>query len=142
MIIDEINVQIKDAMKSRDSKKSALLRLISGTAQQEGDSSDDAVEKIIRKMIKSNNQTAEAMIANGGTASEIEKENALLESFLPKSISVEEIKQFISGKVQLQPMGKAMGAAMKLLKADGKTVQGSDVKKALEELSDAVSEPS
>lgn len=133
MIIDRVKEQIKDAMKSRDSDKSALLRLVVGTAQQEGDDSDTAVEKVIRKMIKSNNQTAEAVVANGGTASEIHKENALLSSFLPQSMTVEEIKHHLAGKIERQPIGKAMGAAMKILKADGKTAQGADVKKALEE---------
>jgi uncharacterized protein YqeY len=133
VIIDQIKSQIKDAMKSRDSERSALLRLVLGTIQQEGDDSDEVVAAIIRKMIKSNNQTVEAVVANGGTASEIHQENALLNSFLPQSMTVEEIKHYLAGKIECQPIGKAMGAAMKILKADGKVAQGADVKKALEE---------
>jgi hypothetical protein len=49
-------------------------------------------------------------------------------------MSVEEIKLYLSGKIDVQPIGKAMGAAMKILKDDGKTAQGLDVKKAIEEL--------
>jgi uncharacterized protein YqeY len=84
MIIEDLNKQIKSAMKSRDKDTISLLRLVVGMAQQDGDTSDAALEKVIRNMIKSNNQTAEALIANGRMAAEIYNENKLLNSFIPK----------------------------------------------------------
>ena len=137
MIVQEIRSQIKEAMLAGDSDKVALLRLIIGTLQQEGDDSDDAAEKVIRKMIKSNLQTAEALVANGNTASEIYKENSLLNSFLPQTMSVPEIKVLLNQSdinFQIMNPGKAMGAAMKLCKANQWPAQGKDVKQAIDEI--------
>lgn len=135
MIVQEIRTDIKAAMKSGDNDKAALLRLIIGTLQQEGIDSDEAAEKIIRKMIKSNIQTAEAVVANGGTAVEIHQENVLLNSYLPKTMTVQEIKDYLSGKVDASGNpGKVMGAAMKLFKENKLNAQGVDVKRALKEM--------
>lgn len=81
MIVEDIRSQIKQAMKSGDSDRVALLRLVIGSLQQDGDESDAAAEKVIRGIIKSNIQTAEALVRNGGTAVEVYAENALLKSF-------------------------------------------------------------
>lgn len=138
MIIDNIKAKIKDSMKAKDSDTVALLRLVVGSVQQDGDDSDTAVEKVIRKMIKSNNQTAEVLVNNGGSAKEVLAENALLDSFLPKSLTVDEIVAFINENAidVTGHAGKAMGAVMKALKDAGATVQGSDVKSAIEKLNE------
>lgn len=135
MIVEEIRSQIKQAMKSGNTDRAAVLRLVIGTLQQEGDESDVAAEKVIRKMIKSNNQTAEAVVLNGGTAVEIHAENSMLNSFLPKTMTVEEIKQYLDGKVDPKGNpGKTMGAAMKLFKESNLNAQGADVKQAIKEM--------
>ena len=147
MIIDDIKTQIKEGMKARDSAKTGLLRLILGQAQQDGDEGDKNVEAIIRKMIKNNNQTAESMRESGVTeviggsmpaAALISAENDLMETFIPKSMTVGDIKSFISDNdinVQGAPnQGAAMGLVMKALKSSGATVQGSDVKTAVSDI--------
>lgn len=138
MIVQDIKTDIKTAMKAGDRDKAALLRLVIGTLQQENTETDEAAEKVIRKMIKSNNQTAEALVANGSSAMEVHQENALLNSYLPKSMTVQEIKNYLSGKIDVsENPGKVMGAAMKLFKDNNLNAQGSDVKQALQEMQSA-----
>jgi uncharacterized protein YqeY len=136
MIINTIREQIKKAMIAKDSTTLGLLRLVLGTAQQDGDESDVNVEAIIRKMIKSNLQTIDYIKHDHDLALSLTKENTLLDSFLPKSMSVEDVKAYILENnldVKSQSnVGAAVGVVMKGLK--GKTVQGGDVKKAIEEI--------
>jgi uncharacterized protein YqeY len=149
MIIDNIKASIKDGMKAKATDKVALLRLVVGSVQQDADESDAAVEKIIRKLIKSNKETIDAITeqslkdAESGTpvvSGEVTKlviENGILESFIPKTMSVDEIAEFITkeGIEITGNEGKAMGAVMKALKGAGLTVQGTDVKLAIKKLS-------
>lgn len=136
MIIEDIRTQIKEAMKAKLSAKVALLRLIIGTVQQDGDESDAAVEKVIRKMIKNNNQTAEALVDNNKDDTDIRQENILLESFLPKTMSVEDIQQYIKdNNIDINGHeGKAIGMVIKAIKAAGLNAQGNDVKSAVASL--------
>lgn len=136
MIINTIREQIKTAMFAKDSATLGLLRLVLGTAQQDGNESDVNVEAILRKMIKSNQQTIDYIKYDHDLTLSLTKENTLLDSFLPKSMSVEDIKSYITENsldVKSQSnVGAAVGVVMKGLK--GKTVQGGDVKKAIEEI--------
>ena len=138
MILEEIKNQIKAAMKSKDSDKVALLRLIVGNMQQNGDESDAAVEAVIRKLIKNNNITIDALKEQEKDSSLIEQENEYLDSFLPKTLSVSEIQQFILDNnldlTKVPSVGAAVGLVMKQCKQKGLTVQGSDVKSAVEEV--------
>lgn len=148
MIIDNIKESIKDGMKAKATDKVALLRLVVGSVQQDADESDAAVEKIIRKLIKSNKETIDAITeqalkdAESGTpvvSDEVIKlvtENGVLESFISKTMSVDEIAEFITkeGIDITGNEGKAMGAVMKALKSAGLTAQGVDVKLAIKKL--------
>lgn len=130
-------------MKSKAADKVALLRLVVGTVQQDGDESDSAVEKVIRKLIKSNKETIDTVTAQAledaesGKPDDVAKlilENSILESFIPKTMSIEDIVVFITKEnIDISSNdGKAMGAVMKALKSSGLTVQGSDVKLAIQ----------
>ncbi len=144
MIIDNLKTRIKTEMVNKNSEVVALLRLVVGTAQQDNDESDVNLEKILRKMIKSNQQTIDALTdldsANKGTPVISDKclsfvnENNLLNSFLPKTMAPEEIVEFIqSNDLDVSTNdGKAMGLVMKTLKSVGKSVQSADVKQAIE----------
>ncbi len=139
MIIDNIKAAIKDGMRAKATDKVALLRLVVGTAQQEADESDVAVEKIIRKLIKSNKETIDAITDHGlnDEVANLVLENSILEAFIPKTMTVNEIAEFITKEgIEVSGNdGKAMGAVMKALKAAGLTVQGTDVKAAIQKLS-------
>ena len=147
MIIQDLKDKIKEYMKVRKTEELGLLRLVLGTAQQEGDESDKALEAIFRKFIKNNLQTIRGLKKDGVTHSVgiqeplevfLLEENKLLKSFLPKTMSVKDIVDFINDNsidvCSQTHAGSAVGGVMKMLKAEGKTVQGGDVKTAVESL--------
>ena len=137
MILDNIRASIKEGMKNKESDKVALLRLVVGTVQQDGDESDSAVEKVVRKLIKSNKETLDMIIKSLEPGIQVSNETdkliseiTILEDFIPKTMTVEEIVDFIT-KENIDVSGnegKAMGAVIKAIKALGLIAQGSDVK--------------
>lgn len=148
MIIDNIRNSIKESMKAKESDKVALLRLVIGTAQQDGDESDLAIDKIIRKIIKSNKETLQALqdqsLQNDESGNSIISDNVsnlllqnnILESFIPKTMTIEDIVKFIT-KENIEITGnegKVMGNVIKALKSIGLSAQGSDVKSAIKQL--------
>jgi uncharacterized protein YqeY len=143
MILDNIRASIKDGMKSKAADKVALLRLVVGTVQQDGDESDSAVEKIIRKLIKSNKETIDMVTQSLEPGAQVSDETTkliseigILETFIPQTMTVEDIISFITKEnIDVSSNdGKAMGAVMKALKTSGLTVQGADVKLAIQKV--------
>jgi uncharacterized protein YqeY len=143
MILDNIRASIKEGMKNKATDKVALLRLVVGTVQQDGDESDSAVEKIIRKLIKSNKETLDMVTQSLEPGAQVSDETAkliseigILETFIPQTMTVEDIISFITKEnIDVSSNdGKAMGAVMKALKISGLTVQGSDVKIAIQKV--------
>jgi uncharacterized protein YqeY len=141
MILDNIRASIKEGMKSKATDKIALLRLVVGTVQQDGDESDSTVEKIIRKLIKSNKETLDMVTQSLEPGAQVSDETAkliseigILETFIPQTMTVEDIISFITKEnIDVSSNdGKAMGAVMKAIKAFGLIAQGSDVKLAIQ----------
>lgn len=143
---DKLNDDIKAAMKAREAEKLAALRLLSAAVKQrEVDEritlDDTGVVAVIEKMLKQRKDSIE-QFTKGGRQELADKEAAeitLIEGYLPKSVSAEEIDAKI--KETLAEMGsptiKDMGAVMKATMAkfagarvDGKAVSEA-VKKAL-----------
>ncbi len=135
-IIDQVKSQQIEARKSRDTLKSNLLSVVIGTAQQENVSDDEALQKIIKKIIKANQET----LSHGG-GKELEREVALLSWFLPETMSQDEIESFIlKHGVDLKAApneGVAMGFAMKALKTSSKAVDSKDVKEVVRKMRDS-----
>jgi len=137
MIVDDIKSRIKVAMKARDSETLGLLRLVVGMSQQESVDDDPTIEHIMRKMIKNNYETIKL---NPNSSEGLMKEIVLLEEFLPKSMSVDEILDLISKEnIPLENTGRAIGSVIKIAKQKGLTIQGNDVKKAIAKLSESAS---
>lgn len=142
MLIDEIKKQVTQAMRDKDTQKRDLLKVVLGELQtaaaRTGDNLDDEqAQKIIRKIVKSTQE----MIELGKRPEAVEQAKAelvILESLLPKTLSVEEIVK------ALQPVadsiraagndGQATGVAMKHLKSAGAVVEGKDVGVAVKQL--------
>ena len=138
---------IKEAMKAKDIKKRDALRLLSSAIKQievdERKELDDAdIIKIIQKQVKQRNDSiTQYKQANREdlVAKELE-EISYYETYLPKQLSNEELKERISKIIQqtnassMKEMGKVMGVASKELAglADGKRISEM-VKKLLQE---------
>lgn len=145
-LFDQISEDIKSAMKARDKVRLETLRNIkkvfleAKTAPGANDSLADAdALKIISKLAKQGKETA-ATYTQAGRQDLADAELAqveVLESYLPKQLSQEEIeaevKKIIAevGATSMKEMGKVMGTASKQLagKADGRVIS-EIVKKA------------
>ena len=136
-LFDQISEDIKSAMKARDKVRLETLRNIkkvfleAKTAPGANDTLTDAdALKIISKLAKQGKETA-TTYTQAGRQDLADAELAqvvVLESYLPKQLSQEEIeaevKKIIAevGATSMKEMGKVMGTASKQLagKADGR----------------------
>ena len=138
-LFDQISEDIKAAMKARDKVRLETLRNIkkvfleAKTAPGANDTLADAdALKIIAKLAKQGKETAKTY-SDAGRQDLADAELAqveVLESYLPKQLSQEEIeaevKRIIAevGATSMKEMGKVMGSASKQLagKADGRVI--------------------
>lgn len=140
MLIERLKAQTKDAMKAGRTVERDILRLVVGEAQtlearNNKVPSDEQVEKIIRKMIEGNQETIN-LSKNEESWAKLVEENKILEEWLPKTLTQEEIEAFFLNSdgpefEQIQNAkndGQAMGMAMKTLKSADQKVLGDDVK--------------
>ena len=134
---EQINTDIKEAMKAKENEKRDALRLLSSAFKQievdeRKELSDEDIIKIIQKQIKQRNDSIEQYkIANRDDL--IAKESleiSFYEIYLPKQLSDEELQTAIKaiieqvGATTMKDIGKVMGAASKELagKVDGKRI--------------------
>ena len=139
MLLDEIKAQMFRAIKAGNVVEKEILRVAVGEitteAAREGRKGDDDESRaILRKLIKSNDES----LASGPDAERrknLEEENRILSAYLPKVLDVDAIV------AALAPVhdairsagndGQATGVAMKHLKATGASVGGKDVAEAV-----------
>lgn len=146
MLFDQISEDIKSAMKARDKVRLETLRNIkkvfleAKTAPGANDTlEDDAALKIIAKLAKQGKETAVTYTQAGrqDLADAELAQVAVLESYLPKQLTEEEITAIVktiiaeTGASSMKEMGKVMGIANKQMagKADGRVI--SRIVKAL-----------
>lgn len=139
MLIDDVKSQMLQAMKDKDVLKKEILRVALGELQTQeartGNSIEDAEsEKVLRKLVKSNQETIDAS-EDQAVIEQLEKENAVLLELLPQTLSVEEIEKALEDEkdqiVNAGNDGQAIGLAVKTLKSKNATVNGSDVATAV-----------
>src|ERR1700732_4461102 len=137
-LIDQVQLEMVAAMKSRsEARVSALRMLKAALMKQKVDSPkpmDEAAEiQVLKVLIKQRIDAAE-MFRKAGRTEQAEKEEAertLLEGYLPAGASEEEVDAAIAeafaetGATSIKQMGVVMKAAQARLKAktvDGKTM--------------------
>ena len=133
-----INDHIKQAMLAKDKDRLAALRdvkskiLLEATSGSGTEVSDEVAMKICLKLYKQRMETYELYIAQGreDLASDELVQAKVIEEFLPKQLSEDEIKAEITAAINAlgvsgpQDMGKLMGHLSAKLsgKADGKLI--------------------
>lgn len=139
MLFDQVNEDIKAAMKARDKVRLDTLRNIkkvfleAKTAPGAGDTlADAAALKIIQKLAKQGREAAATFTAAGrqDLADAELAQVAVIEGYLPRQLSGEEIEQAVravieeTGATGMKDMGRVMGTASKRLagKADGRAI--------------------
>lgn len=141
MLVDEIKRRITAAMKAGNTIEKDILRLAYGevqTNEARGTAvTDEGVAAIVRKLIKSNEETL-AATADAEAKRILVEENVVLASLLPKSLSVADIVAALAPVRDAIKAagndGQATGAAMKHLKGAGAVVNGKDVTEAVKQI--------
>src|ERR1700722_2693091 len=137
---ERVSQEIKTAMLAKDAERLSVLRMLKSTlgyAQIERKTenlSDGDVVAIVQKEVKKRRDSVEQFEKGGRPelASKEKEEITVLESFLPKAFSAEELEQLVKATIQeLGAMSKKdMGPVIKAVqakaagRADGKTVSG------------------
>lgn len=135
----KIMTELKTAMLARDEKGLRSLRaikaaiLLAKTSEGSGGELREEDEtKLLQKLVKQRKDSLEIYRQQNRTdlAQKEQEEIEIIEKFLPKQLSADELKAEVSaiinevGASSPADMGKVMGAATKKLagKADGKTI--------------------
>lgn len=146
-LFERVSEDIKTAMKAKDRTRLEALRgikkeFIEGKTAPgaDGNLTDDAAMKILVKMAKQRKESASIYESQNRPelAEEELKQAAVIEEYLPKPLTDEELTEAIkkiiaeTGATSAKEMGKVMGVATKVLagKADGKAIS-SKVKSLL-----------
>ena len=138
-IFEKVSKDIIAAMKAKDKMRLEALRNVkkffieAKTAPGANDTLDDATAlKILSKLAKQGRDTAALYREQSrpDLAEEEEAQAAVIEEYLPKALSAEELEAEIksiiaeTGAASMKDMGKVMGVASKRLagRADGKDI--------------------
>jgi len=135
---NQIDQDIKSAMLAKDQARLRSLRAIKSAillaeTEKNADAFDEKAEiKVLQRLVKQRKESAEIYKQqNRPDLLAIEKEEQeIIEQYLPKQLSREEVKKVInkiveeSGANNIKDIGKVMGLANSSLagKADGKTI--------------------
>ena len=138
-LFEDVNAGIKVAMKARDKQRLEALKgikaeflLIKTAPENNGEVTDANAIKALVRMVKQRKESAELYASQGrqDLASEELAQASVVEEFLPKQLSDEELtvqlKAIIAqvGATSPKDMGKVMGVATKQLagKAEGRAI--------------------
>lgn len=124
---ERFNTELKEAMKAKEQKRLATLRLIlaglkerdiaNRTESSREGISDEEILGLLAKMVKQREESAAAYEAGGRPelARSEREEIDIIRRFMPRQLSVEEMKGVIEGVVaeigaaSIKDMGKIMG---------------------------------
>jgi len=131
MLEQKLREDISITMRNHNEIEKNILRLVLGEIQLRcsvaGATEDDKMN-IVRKIIKGIDTSLEAIKDDPARQEEVTNlstEKAILERYLPKSMTQEELQQFLKdNSVEIlitMGEGKAIGTVVKALKASGKT---------------------
>lgn len=142
MLVDTIKAQALQAMKAKDSLATSILRLALGEVQTaeartNRKATDDEVTAVLRKLIKSNDETL-AVAVDEDQKRILTQENTLLAALLPASLTPEQIAEALAPVAEAireaKSEGQATGVAMRHLKTTGAVVSGTAVGAAVKQI--------
>jgi uncharacterized protein YqeY len=141
MFIDELKKRITQAMKERDEVAKDVLRVALGDIQTQEHRankamSDEEAIAVVRKLVKSNEETMAA--SSGERAATLKREIEILTALLPRRMSVDEIAAALESQREsiraAKNDGQATGIAMKHLKSTGASFDGTDATEAVKRI--------
>lgn len=135
---ERLNQDMILAMKAKDKSQLSIIRMVKSDIKNveikdKKELNDDEVITVIQRATKQTNESLEAFIkadTNPDKIAELKYYLEILESYLPKQLTEDEIKVIVekvmseNGITSKKEMGKLMGALMPFVKgrADGKLV--------------------
>ncbi|MBL7790261.1 MAG: GatB/YqeY domain-containing protein [Chitinophagales bacterium] len=136
---------LKEAMKAKDEASLRTLRAIKGaillakTEKNAGEMTPEREMQLIQKLAKQRKESIEIYSGQGMTelATKEREELEVLEKFLPKQLSEEEIKPIVQDLISelcvsdIKEMGKVIGAANKKLAGQA---EGAIISKIVKEI--------
>lgn len=141
MLTDEIKSRMMRALKARNTTEREILGVVLGEIQtqeaRQGALSEEAVQGVVRKLIKSNRETLDAA-TDAAQRAGLEQEISILETLLPKSLSEDEVIAALAPVANAiraaSGDGPATGIAMKQLKQQPAPVDGRVVSQAVKKM--------
>ena len=132
-------IALKEAMKSKNQTALTALRAVKSAIllhktqkSSEGELSNEDEMKLLQKLVKQRKDSADIYKGQGrNDLADLElKEAELIQQFLPKALSEDEVKDVVKSVIEeigadgMKDMGKVMGISTKKLmgKADGKMI--------------------
>ena len=127
---ESLREELKVAMKARDTERTGAIRILMGefARQPEKILSDEQVIAIVKKLIKSERELLAAQ------KQESSPFLIIMEEYLPKQASEEEIIAWIKQNIDFSAYGSKMQAMKPIMQHFGSAANGNVVKKVLEKL--------
>ena len=144
-LLQTIKDQVIAAMKAKDNLTRDVLRVLQGDIEMHHTRTgehmtEDQAQKVVRKLVKSNQETIEHT-TDAAAVEKLNKEIAILEALLPRTLGVDEIVAALAAvQADIKAAGndgQATGVAMKHLKPQGLAIEGKDVSAAVMQIRSA-----
>jgi uncharacterized protein YqeY len=141
-ILDDLRARMNEAMRGKDEVAKNIYRLAYSemqlaSARSGKDVNDDEAIAILKKLVKSNEETL-AVATEAAQKEPLAREIALLTAMLPKTLRVPEIVAALAPVADAIRAagndGQATGVAMKHLKSAGSSVDGKTVAAAVKQI--------
>ena len=125
---ETIQAELKTAIQARDTARTGAVRILIGEFQRQAQKtlSDDQVIAIIKKLIKSEKE----LLASAGQESS--DFLTIMEDYLPRQASREEIAAWISANIDFSTFANKMQAMKPIMAHFGSAVDGNTVKDILQ----------
>jgi len=126
---ESLSQELRVAMKAKDTDRTGAIRILIGefARQPEKVLSDEQVIAIVKKLIKSEKELLAAQKKEGSPFLTI------MEGYLPKQASEEEIYAWVKKNIDFSSYGNKMQAMKPIMQHFGSTVDGNMVKKVLQQ---------
>ena len=127
---EKIQAELKVSIKAKDTARTGAVRILIGEFQRQPEKvlSDDQVIAIIKKLIKSEKE----LLASA--KQESSDFLTIMEGYLPRQASREEIEDWITANIDFSTFGNRMQAMKPIMAHFGSTTDGNTVKDILQKL--------
>ncbi|MBW8060097.1 MAG: hypothetical protein FVQ78_07115 [Solirubrobacterales bacterium] len=134
-VLEQVQADVRTAMKAGDRERAAALRMVVDSLQQDAKLGKGDEVAVLQRERKKRLEAAEAF-RNGGRAEQADVEDSeagLIEAYLPQQLSDEELAELVdaavaeAGASEQRQMGQVMSVLMPRVggRADGKRVSAA-----------------